>query len=278
MKLLWRWGNSLLTTLWLTALLVADLALGYSRLRGNTPAFTALNQIGLGPWLLTYARNDPGGCGWFVVLLLLLLLLGLNTLICTLTRLLRIGARWHRQKHLPAAAKPRLAAHLMHLGIVVILAGYLLSYTGTTVYPALTLIPQHPLRLYGTPLRLELEQMRLDYYEGRRLEGFSGRVLRPHLAIRIYDQAAKTERTAWLTFNQPLFHAGYGIFLQRFHPTSHGGMNSARYAVVEVRRDPGVRFHLIGILIFLVGLTWFVALTRRGFGRSNNKRKGGINA
>ena len=270
----WSAGNSLRTTLWLIVMLVADLLVGYRQLLSDHTIFEPMNQVGLYTWTMTYARSAPFRTAWFLLLLLLLGLFTLNTLICTLTRLKPLLRKPFREI---ATRRRRVAIHLMHLGIVIILSGYLVSYTWSTVHPSLTLIPRHPILLDNPPLRLELRQMQLAYYAGDRLAEFRGRILAPQLTLEIDNPRSGHRTSATLAFNHPIFFQGYSIFLQRFHPTRHRGITTARYAVVEVRRDPGVKLYFIGILVFLTGLIFFSepfsTVGQQARGLSCDKRK-----
>ncbi len=265
---LWKTVGSLKLTIWLIGLLVIDLTSGYFLLLGNSTLFEPMNQIGLPAWIMTYAANDLFHSGWFLFLLLLLALLAANTLVCTATRLFRLLA----QPGSRARKRPALAAHVIHLGMVVILAGYLASYTLSTVYPSLTLIEGRATPVPGTTINIRMRKIKLEYYEGRRLADFRNRVITPKVEIGMLDTETGRRVTGTLSFNHPLYFQGYALFLQRFHPTRRQGMNNARYAVIDLRRDPGTRLYFLGILIFIGGLAlyaWPGGKGLRGFRRPN---------
>jgi len=258
-RYLWSLGNSLHLTITIVMVLVCDLTIGYFLLLGHSPVFEPMNQVGLWAWIQTYALNDLKHTAWFLLLLLFLSIFALNTLICTVTRLFEL----YQQRQQPSRRfKLKLAAHIMHIGIVIILVGYLLSYTLSEVYPSRTLIPDRLTRIHNSPLQLELKGMQLDYYSGTRLSSFQGRVIEPKIIITAGNRDTGEQKTGTLGFNRPLSFQGYTVFLQRFHPTQRKGMNGARYVVVDIRRDPGVKLYFIGIIIFLGGLLYY-ALPKR---------------
>jgi cytochrome c biogenesis protein ResB len=256
-KLVWLWRSlgSVRLAVVLLILLVIDLSLAYFSINGRSIIFEPMNQVGIWPWLNTYAMANLRYTAWFFIFLVLLSALVLNTLVCTTDRLWKLLRQRKEQK-----SNKRfffaLSTHTMHLGMVVILIGYLISYTMSQVYPSLTLIPQKETIVAGTNLRVKLTSMTLPIYEGKRLETFTGMVISPSVQLRVATPA--TERTASLGFNNPVYFQGYTFFLQRFSPTKNANMSNAHYIVIDVRRDPGVLFYFVGISFFLGGLLCYV--------------------
>ena len=232
-----------------------DLCLGFFCLNRQSALFEPMNSQGILPWLTTYGMANFKSTGWLFFLLLLLLLLAVNTLLCTTDRLFHLWRRWRQQ------GKGRVlcfifSTHIMHIGMVAILCGYLLSYTLTRVFPSQTIVPGRELAIVGTPLRLKLVTMKLPVYEGTRLASFSGRIIAPE--IQLHLAANGKERTAPLGFNDPVRFQGYMIFLQRFSPGSISSMTRARYIIIDVRQDPGAPLYFVGIVIFILGMLGYV--------------------
>lgn len=242
--------------------LAIDLALGYFFVDGHTVIFEPLNQVGLWSWIATYGRINLVYSAWFFVFLILMVVLVMNTLCCTLLRLHRLWQHRHQGIRRFGFA---LSTHIMHLGMVIILAGYLASYSLTTVYPSITLTPEKQVNLNGTSLNLSLQEMDLPYYRGDRLPAtFIDRVITP--TITVVASQGDHKRLLTLGLNKPAFFSGYSFFLQRFSPKSKSGMTKARYIVLDIRRDPGVLLYFIGIAVFVVGMIgyiWFWQSSRR---------------
>lgn len=263
---LWRSLGSVRLAVILLILLAADLSLAYLSINGRSIIFEPMNQVGIWPWLNTYALVNLRYTAWFFLFLLLLSALVINTLACTADRL------WHlvRQRREQGPGKRfffALSTHVMHLGMVVILIGYLVSYTMSQVYPSLTLALKKEALVANTNLRVELVDMTFPFYEGKRLETFTGRVISPKVQLRV--ATSTDEHIASLGFNSPVSFQGYTFFLQRFSPTRQSGMSSAHYIVIDVRRDPGVLLYFIGISFFLGGLLCYVIFWLRS--RSTRK-------
>ncbi len=235
-------------------LLAMDVGAGYFFVAGNTVIFEPMNQAGLWPWIATYARGNLIQTGWFIIFLALVAALVVNTLCCTILRLARLWSQRHRRASRFGFS---LATHIMHLGMVVILFGYLASYSLSQVYPARTLVPDKKVRVPGTGLTLALTNMELPYYQGTRLPAtFQNRVIRPAVTMQV--SRGSDQRILNLAFNRPGRFQGYTFFLQRFSPRSKGGMSNARYIVVDIRRDPGVPLYFAGIAIFIAGMLGYV--------------------
>lgn len=211
-----------------------------------------MNRQTIGAWINTYGVENIQYTSWFFILLFLLCILVVNMLVCTGDRLWKLIRRWR------AAGGSRriwfsLSTHIMHVSAVLILIGYLVSYTMTRVSPSLTVVPDLLTKVSGTAISLELLEMKLPVYEGIRLEPFSGRVIQPEILLRMISR--KESRAAWLGFNRPVYFQGYTLFLQNFSPKSTGGMSRSRYIVVDIRNDPGVLFYFTGIAFFLAGMS-----------------------
>ncbi len=237
-------------------LLAVDLCFAYISLNGRESLFDAMNRQSIWVWINSYGVENIQYTAWFFALLFLLSVLVLNTLVCTGDRLWKLIRRWRT-----AGANRQfcfsMSTHIMHLSVVVILIGYLLSYTMTRVSPSLTVVPDLPTKIPGTEISLELIEMKLPAYEGSRLQPFSGRVIQPEILLRMMSH--NESRTAWLGFNKPVRFLGHTLFLQKFSPRSNSStMSLSRYIVIDVRNDPGVLFYFAGIIFFLTGMVGLV--------------------
>lgn len=254
-RLIWSKLGSLHLTVILCLLLTADLTIGYICLNRNTILFAPLNDIGLATWIQTYGRHNLTHTTWFFVLLLLLTLLCANTFVCTTDRVVSLLAR---RRHLGFRRLLfKFAPHVMHYAMLVILIGYLCSYSLAQVLVTCTLIPGVPFNLPGTDAHITLIDLDPLYYEGNRLPAFENRVLQPQAKLRIID--GNQQQTAMLNYNRPFRTHGYSMFLKDFTPKRKaGGMNRAVRIDLTVRKDPGVRLYLAGIILFSVGLAVYL--------------------
>lgn len=252
---IYRFCCSIKLTVVLLLLVVADLCLGYLSLQGNAELFQPLNEVGLRQWILTYGRTQPLSSAWFFILLPLLGLLALNTLCCTGDKLYHLfrsggGRRFTNRFCLI------LSIHLMHLAMVTLLIGYLASYTLSSIYPAITLMPGTTVTVPNTTVTAKLLDMQMIPYSGERLAPFIGRNLNTRAQLVISD--GEKEKTATMSINRPAHFRGYSFYLQRFNPTSASGMSSAKYIIMDIRRDPGVLPTFTGMAAFVAGLLGYL--------------------
>lgn len=126
---IWRaLGSIRLDFVSLCFLLAADLGLGYLSLRENLEIFAPMSNVGLLEWIDTYGAANPRHAIWFFAMLALLGALSINTFVCTTERVFQILRQRHALTELPF----RLAPHLMHYAVLIILAGYCASYLFST--------------------------------------------------------------------------------------------------------------------------------------------------
>ena len=255
-RLVWNKLGSIHLTVILCLLLTVDLTIGYICLNRRTILFAPLNDIGLFTWIQTYGKSNLVYTMWFFVLLGLLTLLCVNTFVCTTDRVVSLIAR--RRHFSPRRLLFKFAPHIMHYAMIIILGGYLCSYLFSQVLVTRTLIPGVPFNLPGTDARITLIELDPRYYKGDRLPAFENRVLQPRAKLEIMD--GDRQQSAILNYNQPLRCHGYSMFLKDFNPKrKDGGMNRKVRIDLTIRKDPGVKLYLAGIILFTVGMTMYLA-------------------
>ncbi|MGQ9485344.1 MAG: hypothetical protein ACUVSA_10370 [Desulfosoma sp.] len=255
-RTLWHQARSVRLTVVLCLLLSADLAWGYFCLRGRSPLFAPLNDVGLAVWIDTYGRHNLMHTAWFFILLGLMALLSVNTFVCTTDRLVALLARGSQMG--TSQLFYRLAPHLMHYALILILVGYLSSYLFARVLETRTLVPGGSMTLPSTTVRVVFTDFHPLYYQGERLPTFTNRVLKPRAHLKIIKDGQAYERV--LCLNQPVWISGYGIFLKDFAPETQSAGFGMRHRIdVSLRKDPGVRLYLAGIVLFTFGLGVYLA-------------------
>jgi ABC-type Fe3+-siderophore transport system permease subunit len=139
----------------------------------------------------------------------------------------------------------------MHVAMVLLLAGYLTSYTMSSVYNSLTLSEGGQLNFPKSDLTMQLTSMEMVPYEGKRNTSFIGRYIDTRAHLRFTNKDTVVDKV--LSVNSPVSHAGYTFFLQRFNPRQQGGMSGARYIIIDIRKDPGVKITFAGMAAFIAG-------------------------
>ena len=255
LEFIWRKMGSIHLTVVLCLLATADLAYGYLCLKRHTALFAPLNDMGLAAWTATFGRHNPIHTAWFFILLLLLFLLCVNTFACTTDRVASLVRS--RKRLAPRRLLFKFAPHIMHYAVIVILAGYLCSYLFADVLPLRTLFPNGSMVLPGTQAQVRFEKFAPVFYEGQRLDFYKNRVIQPRAHLVLTD--GDVVRKEVLSCNSPIHFKGYSIFLKDFQPRKKaGGMSRPTRIDMSIRKDPGVRLYLPGILLFTLGLAIYV--------------------
>ncbi|MGD9950568.1 MAG: hypothetical protein AB7U29_19130 [Desulfobulbus sp.] len=245
---IWQGLGSINLTIVLCSLLTLDLVWGYFCLKYHTSLFTPLNDMGLSAWSQTYGSNNLEQTGWFFLLLVLLSCLSANTFVCTTNRVGQLlavrrgGWQWLL----------KLAPHIMHYALIVILGGYLCSYLFTEVLTGRTLVSGSRLSLPGTSGQVGLLAFEPEYYQGKRLAFMDNRVISARFRLLLDDGV--TPREAVLGCTQPVRFQGYSLHLRNFAPKGLEGMKMKTRVDLFVRKDPGVGLYLAGMVLFSLGL------------------------
>ena len=145
---------------------------------------------------------------------------------------------------------------------------YLSSYLLARVLDTHTLIPGATMTLPGTSAGITFDKFDPIHHSGQRLPAYQDRVLVPlaYLTLRDRNSMCKTVLSA----TKPVRFGGYGIFLRDFAPKQRGGMSVNTRIDLSIRKDPGVRLYLTGIILFICGLALY--LTEWIFFKSTNRK------
>ncbi|MFA7537002.1 MAG: hypothetical protein WCY68_13025 [Desulfuromonadales bacterium] len=112
--ILWRFCCSLKLAIVLASAATVTIMGGSLLLPGNPRLFGNLDALPLGEWLRSAGHQALGRTWWIYLAGLLMVLLGVNTACCFLDWLPRLRSRWRKG-----------GEYLIHLGFVLLLAGYL---------------------------------------------------------------------------------------------------------------------------------------------------------
>lgn len=242
-------------TIVLCLLLTVDLAAGYFCLKRQTALFIPMNDIGLPAWIATYGRHNPAATWWFYLLFLLLAVLACNTFACTTQRLVLLLKAKERFGRLRLLLK--LAPHIIHYALLIILLGYLASYLLAEVEPGRTLVPGASFTLSDGSGRITLIEFQPEYAIGERLSFLTGQVITPKARMLLSDGVSTEEKI--LAGNQPIYFRGYCVYLSDYAPkTKSNGMKMKVRVDLLVRRDPGVPLYFVGMFLFTLGLLLYI--------------------
>jgi len=233
MKKLWSLLTSLRVAIWLTGIVLAFLAYGAFVLP-KEEIFTAMNAEPLFSWLL---RAPLVYSWWLWGTIFVLGLLTVNTVFCSLDSFIKKKS----------AFLLILAPQVIHIGFLFILLAHLLSSIGS--YKLTGGVPEGV--SVGLPNGQGFKLVKIEATPGP--QGY------------IADWEARIEHIAGgqvmkrdvLRPNKPSFYGGLGFYLKdlRFEPYP--------MALIEVSREPGALWALIGGILFTAGTVALIILKMR---------------
>ena len=264
MKLLsavWSFFGRADLTFYLLLILVVDLCGGFFTFRAHPELFGPLDRLQLLDWIVTYGRFHLDRTWWFFVFMILMSLLVLNTLVCTYNR---VAALVRRRRESPERLDYllRFSPHLMHLAFVVLLLSMLASYLGGVNLRNNVVRAGGTIALAGTDIKLRLDGIKVDFYQGRRLSFYQGRAMDQDLSLTFIDGRGR-ETTRSLGINRPVWYRGYSVHIKKYQPQSESRAKRPGWANLIVRRDPGVRIFFAGVGLFILGLAGYLVQSLR---------------
>ncbi len=238
---IWRLCSSITTGIFLLFGIFLFLLAGYFLWQGNEELLVKINDLGLKKWLFMLAINRWQTLWWFLGFLLFLFLLVINTVLCTGHRLFRLIRLIHSLPGFYNAPYLRLCIHGMHLGFIVVLAGYTASYTLSQGTAGVVLVPGKDIPIREQGLSIKLLRVRNILYQGR-IKPFRGNIIDVKALLAVKDQTGRAIRSC--SFNHALLFNGFIITIKNFSK-----ITGRPWIMVDIRRDPGLYIYIPGILL-----------------------------
>jgi len=252
---LWKFFGSATLSVWTLLSLVAVLCCGYYLFEAAPSLYEPLNRLLLWDWVKSYGWYNLQNTWWFMGFLVLLGLLVANTFVCTWQKIVILARRGAKDSRLDFVL--RFSPHLMHLAFIIILASHLFTYVfGLNVQNNLVLLNKE-ITIPGSAIRLRLDSIKTDFYQGERLAFLKGRALSQEIMLSLTDAGGSVVRKA-LAYNSPIWHGGYSIHLKNYYPKAKRSMPRRPYANLVIRWDPGVKTFFLGTVVFAVGLLGYL--------------------
>lgn len=231
----------LLTSLWTleaVILLAVGICLaGSIALPSNLAFFSGIDETPLLQWLADAGR--PGLTWWIYALIATMGLMGLCTGLCTIDALIKA---WGRKDFMH-----RLYPQLMHIGVIFVLIGYLLTAWMGARHDVLLKQGQSAQLEDGTSIRLASVGSgtdRIGYYEG-----WEAQLV---LSKDGMEMGSKTLRPV-----HPVYVGQTGLFFKSITLSQGTGQQGQQpappSALIRVCRDPGAQWALIGGVLVLAG-------------------------
>lgn len=217
--------NSLRSSLWILGVLTGLLIAG-SFVMTSLPEYASINDLPLFLWM---TRSSPHATWWLWASVIVLGALAINTLFCSAQALItkRPGVRW------PLVLSPQI----IHAGLLFMLLAHVVSSWGS--YKGVARAPEGATLAINDQLSVKVKAIDVDISpEGYPLDW---------KADIEFLRAGSLPKADFLAPNRPAFIDGYGIYLKTIEP------DPVLSAVLEVHRDPGAIWALIGGVLFTLG-------------------------
>jgi len=247
----WTFFGSATLSVWALLGLVGVLCCGYYLFEAAPALYEPLNRLLLWDWIKSYGWHNLGNTWWFLSFLVLLGLLVANTFICTWQKVASLVRHGVKDSRLDYAL--RFSPHVMHAAFIIILASHLVTYVfGLNVQNNLVL-PGREITIPGSDIRLRLDSIKSDFYQGDRLAFLKKRALTQEIKLSLIDADGSVIQKT-LAYNSPVWHGGYSVHLKNYYPKAKTSMPRRPYTNLIIRRDPGVKTFFFGTAVFAVGL------------------------
>lgn len=197
-------------------------------------AGSGINDVSLFRWLAMVPIRISW---WLWGTLGLLAFLAINTIFCSFESL--------RAKWLNGSFLVRIAPQMMHLGFLFIVLAHLFSAYGGLKYGGA--LPEGSAFYFPDGSKVELVRLEMQMGPMGMPIDFSG-TLR-HLT-------GPGELHTSFSPNHPYFYKGFGAYLKQVEPFP------VKTAIVEVHREPGAGFALVGAILFTVANVLLIWLRR----------------
>lgn len=260
LKRAWKIIASVQTTFWLLALATLFFVIGTAYFRFEKQVLPQLNFHLVQDWVQRLGLAHPELSWWFFALLFILLLLGINTVACSIDRLLRLLPQRRRMAKLEFAVS--LTPTLVHLVFILVLGGHLLSsFTGSV--EKVTCAAGQAVTL---PDGRSLQVLAVRYATHARPASIAGKLKGMSADLRFRASGFDGEFTVAIL--SPAHRAGYSFFLDSVDKYAR-----TRELRLVVRRDPGIRLILPGLLVIILLMAWYfpalIALKNRCQSKEN---------
>lgn len=226
---------SLRTAIWLMLALVLMLFFG-AVIMPSREEFSTINSNPLFGWL----KDNPLSATWWLWgSIILLSLLTANTLLCSVESLLK--KRQHRKWLLI------ISPQIIHIGFLFILLAHLLSSAGSfkgtgVAYEGAAFLLPNDLTVKVNDINININPLGYISDWTVNIEYFSG-------SEKIKEDSLRP--------NSPSFYKGLGIYLKDIKPYP------IKAVVLEVSKEPGALWALVGGMLFMFGTITLLILKMR---------------
>jgi cytochrome c biogenesis protein ResB len=227
--------TSLRTTIWLSFGLIFLLFAG-GFIMPSHEEFQSLHTTPLFAWL---AENDPGVTWWLYAALAVLTLLAANTLVCSIEALIK--------KRSARTWLLTISPQVIHIGFLFILLAHLLSSYDS--YQGMAMVREGDRLPLPDGITVAVDGIHAAMDPRGFISDWSADIR--------YVRGDQPATGGTVRPNEPLLYGGFGLYIKtvKFEPYP--------IALIQVSRDPGAPYALIGGIFFLIGMITLLLLKIR---------------
>ncbi len=267
MRKLWSFFSSIRLTLYLTYAMTIDAVIGSLSVMNSPELYEGIDHAVLIYWWFENGVQNMDALWWIPVLTVLVFLFGLNTLVCSIDRLIAIfryyfketvekvtiGGKDLEEEDPSLFKKSRSLApfypYIAHVGFLIALIGHLVgsiggfkSYGNVIAEGAAMEVPNNG-GLYLLLDRFDVRMHRYGYPEE----------MKSHVRL-VEENKVVAEKV--VEVNSPLIYKGLAFYASDFQQAPDGRF----YVAFDVIKDPGIWILFTGLFIFALGtlLTLFL--------------------
>jgi cytochrome c biogenesis protein len=269
MQKIWSFFSSLRLTLYITYAVTIDAVIGSFYVQSRQDVFADVDRRVLIEWWFNKGVSYLDATWWIPILVFLVFLFGVNTLVCSIDRLIPICRFFFRErvekitiggkdmeeedpslfkkKRSPAPFYPYIA----HIGFLIALIGHLVgsvsgfkSYGNVVAEGGVMDVP-HNKGLYLLLDRFEVRFSRYGFPEEMRSY------------VRLIEGRRVVEEKV-VQVNSPLVYRGIAFYASDFQQ----GPDGRFYVAFDVVKDPGVWILFSGLFIFTLGILFTLFLKK----------------
>jgi hypothetical protein len=243
-KRAWKIVAAVQTTFWLLGLATLFFVIGSIYFRFEKQFLPQLNFHLVQDWMKDIGWQHPGLSWWFFILLFLLLLLGINTVACSIDRLLRLLPLRKKTAKLEFAVT--LTPTLVHLVFILVLSGHLLSSFTGSVRKLSCAVGQ----TVTMPGQRSLQVLAVRYETHTRPASLQGKL--KGASADLHFRSPHHESDFTVAILAPTFRGGYS-----FHLDSVDKYARTKELRLIVRKDAGLRLIIPGLLAIIFLMVWY---------------------
>lgn len=269
MQKIWSFFSSIRLTLYLTYAITIDVVAGSLVLIGNHDIYNGIDRMVLADWWLNTGSLHLGVTWWIPLLVFLVFLFAVNTLVCSIDRLIPICRFYFRERvekitiggkdleeEDPSLFKKKRSLapfypYIAHIGFLIALIGHLVgsvggfkSYGNVVAEGAGINVP------HNKELHLLLDRFDVSYSK----YGYPDE-MKSH--VRLVEGNRVVEEKV-VQVNSPLIYKGLAFYASDFQQAPDGRF----YVAFDVIKDPGVWILFTGLFTFSLGIIFTLFLKR----------------